>query len=190
MSRENVEVVRTPIAPDARLPTRRTLDERLFVRWPWVWAALARAAQRLPPRSPLRRGLLRRGTLAAWAAWARRDVDVFLLRYAPECRIEVPADFIAAGQRPSYRGHAGVHELVADLREAWEREYFIPPGDILDAGNPVIFRSHYRRCARSGAEFDVPFASVVWFERGLTVHERQFTDWDEALRAAGIPAVP
>src|SRR5207248_10384688 len=62
---------RTPIVPDARLPTRRTLDERLFVRWPGAYAAFSRASLLLPPRSRLRRALLRRATLSGWAAWAR-----------------------------------------------------------------------------------------------------------------------
>jgi hypothetical protein len=31
---------------------------------------------------------------------------------------------------------------------------------------------------------------VVWAERGLVVREHDFTDWDEALRAAGIPTAP
>src|SRR5919109_1098054 len=45
------EAVRTPIRPEARLPTRRTLDERFFVCWPGAYAAFARALTLLPPRS-------------------------------------------------------------------------------------------------------------------------------------------
>jgi hypothetical protein len=77
--------VRTPIGPDARLPTRRTLDERLFVRWPGAYAALSRAVNRLSPRSRLRRALVRRATLSAWASWARDDLDVNVMHRRARC---------------------------------------------------------------------------------------------------------
>jgi len=62
------------------------------------------------------------------------------------------------------------------------------PQEIVDAGNPVI-SSATSGCVPGGAgvEFDTPFGQVVWIERGLIVRERGFADWDEALRAAGIP---
>src|SRR2546428_4621725 len=49
------EVVRTALGSDVRLWTRRSLDDRLFVRWPRAWHALAPALLLLPPRSRLRR---------------------------------------------------------------------------------------------------------------------------------------
>jgi hypothetical protein len=97
---------------------------------------------------------------------------------------------IAAGMPRSYHGHAGLRELAADWREAWERMQLIPQ-EIVDAGNPLIVLGHQRVRARgSGIEFDFPIAMIFWTERGLMVRQRDFTDWDEALRAAGIPAVP
>src|SRR5215208_2044197 len=74
------DVARTAIGPDARLPTRRTLEERLVVRWPGVYAALARAVQGLPPRSRLRRTLLARNALSGWGAWVRGDLDLCVVR--------------------------------------------------------------------------------------------------------------
>src|SRR5438128_9131789 len=76
------KVVRTAIRPNARLPTRRTLDERFFVRRPTAYSALSWAVLRLPPRSHLRRALLRRAFLRGWGAWQRGDLDVLLLGYA------------------------------------------------------------------------------------------------------------
>jgi hypothetical protein len=73
------------------------------------------------------------------------------------------------------------------MREAWERIEAIPQ-EIVDAGNPVVVLGHFRPRARgSGIELDTPVGVVFWVERGLTVHQPAFTDWDEALRAAGIP---
>src|SRR5207245_2356930 len=84
------EVVRTPIGPDARLTTRRTLEERLMVLWPSAWAALSRALRLLPPRSRFRRALLRRNALSGWGAWVRGDLDLCLVRFAPNYHCEAP----------------------------------------------------------------------------------------------------
>ena len=178
--------VRTPIGPNARVPTRRSLDERLFVRWPVAYAALSRAVLRLPPRSLLRRALLRRTVLSGWGAWARGDLDLLLVRYAPDVRLEPLHEIVAAGMRDSYHGHAGVREVTADWREAWERMDLFPQ-EIIDAGNPVVILGRLHLRARgSGIEFDTPVGQVVWAERGLVVRDH-FNNWDEALRAAGIP---
>jgi ketosteroid isomerase-like protein len=181
-------VVRTPIGPDARLPTRRTLDERLIVRWPWVYAALTRAVLLLPPRALLRRALLRRAAVSGWAAWARGDLDLMLVRYAPDCHVEVLREMVAIGMRNAYQGHAGLREAAADWSEAWER-MDLRPQEILDAGETLVILGHFHLRARgSGIEFDSPLGSVMWVKRGLVARERDCADWDEALRMAGIPA--
>ena len=181
------EAVRTPIGPEARLPTRRTLDERFFVRWPGAYAGFARALTRLPPRSRLRRALLRRTALSGWAAWDRGDLDLALVRYAPDYRFEPLHEIVAAGMRDSYHGHVGLREWAADMREAWERMDLFPQ-EIIDAGNPFVVLGHFHLRARgSGIEFDTPIGQVVWIERGLIVRDH-INNWDEALRVAGIPA--
>jgi ketosteroid isomerase-like protein len=178
--------VRTPIGPNARLPTRRSLDERLFVRWPVAYAALSRAVLRLPPRSLLRRALLRRTVLSGWGAWVRGDLDLMLVRYAPDYRFEPLHEIVAAGMRDSYHGHAGLREVVADWREAWERMDTFPQ-EIIDAGNPVVILGRLHLRARgSEIEFDTPVGQVLWIEQGLVVRDH-FNNWDEALRVAGIP---
>lgn len=181
------EVVRTRIGPDYRLPTRRTLEERLMVRWPGAWAAVARAAQALPPRSRLRRALLRRNALSGWGAWVREDLDLCLVRFAPDWHYDAPPEWLIAGMAGVYRGHAGLREWSADLRESWE---FLDhtPLEVVDAGDVVAFLCRIRLRARSsGIELDSHLGQVFWMERGLIVRERDFSDWDEALREVGIP---
>ena len=181
------DAARTPIGPDARLPTRRTLDEQLFVRWPGMYAALGRAMFRLPPRSRLRRALVRRNVMSGWAAWTREDLDLMLVRYAPHFQLEIPREWVAAGMRSAYRDHAGLREWAADMHEAWER-IDATPEEIVDAGNPVVVLGHFRLRARgSGIELDFRAAIAYWSERGLIVRQRDFANEDEALRAAGIP---
>ncbi len=180
--------VRTPIGSDARLPTRRTLDERLMVRWPGAWAALSRAVNRLPLRSRLRQALLRNSALSGWGAWVRGDLDLCLVRFAPEWHYDPPREWLIAGMPTVYRGHAGFREWAADLHEAWE---FLDhtPLEVVDAGGVLIFLCQIRLRARiSGIELDSRLGQVFWIERGLIVRESDFSDWDEALRAAGIDA--
>jgi ketosteroid isomerase-like protein len=184
MAPDNVEIVRKALR--ARERSRRTLDERLFVRWPRAYAALGSFFLLLPPRSRLRRALLRRNWLSGWSALARGDLDLMLVRFARDCELEV-GPLVGVGMRSSYRGHAGVREVVADLSEAFERME-LTPFEILDAGDRIVFLGHLHiRGGGSGVELDSPFAEVLWAERGLIVRDNTFFDWDAALRVAGIP---
>jgi hypothetical protein len=180
------EVVRTAIGPDARLPTRRTLDERFMTRWPRGWAALSRAVNRLPPRSRLRRAALRRSALSGWGAWVRGDLDLCLVRFAPDYHYDPPSEWLVAGMPDNYRGHEGLRQWAADLNEAWE---FLDhtPLELVDGGGVLAFLCQIRLRARtSRVELDSRLGQVFWIERGLIVRERDFADWDQALRVAGV----
>ena len=86
-----------------------------------------------------------------------------------------------------YRGHAGLREWSADLRQGWE---FLDhsPREIIDAGDALAFLCEIRLRGRtSGIELDSRLGQAFWIERGLVVRERDFADWDEALRVVGIP---
>jgi ketosteroid isomerase-like protein len=182
-------VVRTGFGPDVRLPMRRSFDERFFVRWPAAYAALLRIVFRRPPRSRLRRSLLRLAVLKGWGAWRRDDLDVLLLACAPDYRFEPPPEWLAAGMRSVYSGHAGLRDWAADMREAWET-IDVTPLEILDAGDVtvVLARTHLR-ARGSGVEFDEPLGLTYrWSSGGLIRHQRDFLDWDRALSSAGIDA--
>ena len=181
------DAVRTPVGRGVRPPTRRPFEDRLFVRWPGAWAALARGLEFLPPRSRIRRALVRRTLTSGWEAFVRGDLDLILVRYGPDCYLEPPREWTAAGMRSSYSGHAGWREWAADWLEAWERME-LTSLEIVDAGNPVVVLGHFRLRARgSGIELDFRAAIAYWSERGLIVRQRDFANEDEALRAAGIP---
>ena len=179
-TRRMAEAVRTRIGADARLPTRRTLDERLLVRWPGLWPVFARAAQILPPRSRLRRAGLRRAALSGWGAWVRGDLDLCLVRFSPDFHYEPPREWLIAGMPSAYRGHAGLREWSADLREAWEFLDHLPL-EVVDSGDVLAFLCRIRLRARSsGIEIDTRLGQIFWSERGLIARERDFSDWDEA----------
>src|ERR671937_645415 len=148
------KAVRTEIGPDARLPMRRTLVDRLVARWPGTFAALSRAGQHLPPRSRLRRALIRSSALSGWGAWVRGDLDLCLVRFAPDYHYDPPREWLIAGMPDVYRGHAGLRQWAADLHEAWD---FLDhtPLEVVDAGDRVAFLCRIRLRARtSGIELD------------------------------------
>jgi len=182
------QAVRTPVGPDAHLPTRRTLEERLMVRWPGRWAALSHALQRLPPRSRIRRALVLRNALSGWGAWVRGDLDLCLVRFASDYRYSPPREWLIPGMPTAYQGHAGLRQWAADLHEAWE---FVDhtPLEVVDAGDVLAFLCHVRLRARaSRIELDSRLGQIFWLERGLIAREHDFSDWQEALRAAGLSA--
>ena len=176
------KAVRTTI--DARKParTRRTVDESLVVRWPQVYVRAARAFERMSPRSRIRRAFLRRGVLSAWDAWSRGDLDLVLVRYAPDAVLDAIPNMIAAGMPRTYAGHEGIRRLSADWREAWE-EIGVVPVEVLDFGDCALTYGRGRVQARGlDIDFEYDVYSVVWWQRGLVVRHRDFTDREEALR--------
>ena len=157
-----------------------------MVRWPGVWKVLSQAVNRLPPRSRLRRALLRRNALSGWGAWVRGDLDLCVVRFAPDWHYDAPPEWLIAGMASVYRGHTGLREWFAELREAWEILDHTPL-EIVDAGHAVAFLCKIRLRARtSGIELDSRLGQVFWVERGLIVRERDFADWDEALGEIGV----
>src|SRR5215211_4517583 len=96
MSKENTEVVRAvriALDPLSKGPSqRRTLDDRLAVRFPGVYRRLADAITRLPPRSRLRRLLVARRVRHAYAAANRRDFELVLTGWDPRSEYRPSAD--------------------------------------------------------------------------------------------------
>ena len=156
-----------------------------MVRWPRAWAALSRIVQALPPRSGLRRTLLRRNAVSGRGAWVRGDLELVLVRFASDYRYEPPREWLIPGMPTTYSGHAGLRQWEHDLHEAWE---FLDhtPLEIADAGDRLAFRCRIRLRARSsGIELESNLGQVFWLERGLVSRESDFGDWNEALRVLG-----
>ena len=180
------EAVRIPISPDARLPTRRTLDERLFVRWPGAFALLARAVNRLPPRSRLRRALLRRDVRAAVAAWNRKDLEAVVARVHPQIVYHPRAD------EPDPSPHVG--------RDAYERlvygfvdsfsEVTFEVLELIDAGDHVIASTVLHAVLRgqgsASAGVRDTYVFVYKLRDGLIVEGWEYRTKQEAFEAGGL----
>jgi hypothetical protein len=113
---QNVVVTRVPCSgPPSR---SRNLVERLMVRFPYLYRRLTAFAQRrLPnPRSRLRRAILRRESISAYAAFNRRDFELMLVRYAPDVEFEFDPGLQTLDLSGTFRGHQeildGLDQLV------------------------------------------------------------------------------
>jgi hypothetical protein len=127
MSQESVEVasgVRSAVSRSSQKASRhRSLDERIFVRFPSLYRALAGRLFQLPPRSRLRRLILDRVARRAVAAANRRDLEVLLYGVHPAIEFELP-DSPEGGYVPPdltgvHRGHAGYRYMWEGMLEAW-----------------------------------------------------------------------
>jgi ketosteroid isomerase-like protein len=177
----------TRVTFDGPAPPRRTLVDRLTVRFPraarWV---LALGIRLYGPRSPARRGGLRRVLRSGWAAAPRKDWKLMFVRYSPEVVWELPQEFETLGFAGSYRGHEGLVQGLEQFSEAFE-SWEIRPARALDLGDRVLALGTFRGVARaSGVEWRQEFSQLVRLHRGLVVRDRFFYSWEQGLRAAGL----
>jgi ketosteroid isomerase-like protein len=165
----------------------RNLEERLMVRFPGAYRALAALGQRLlSPRSRMRRALLRRALVSGWAAFYRRDFELMLVRYAPDVEYEFNPGLQTLGLGGTFRGHEGMVEALDKLAEAWESMELVP-AYILDLGDHVLFLGFNRSRARaSEVRLEAEFAQLATVREGLAAHDQAFFSWEEGLRAAGL----
>jgi ketosteroid isomerase-like protein len=188
MSQENVEHgVRIRATGLTTMRRHRSLDERIFVRFPAAYRTFAVFWSRLPPGSRLRRLLLRRLAAQGASAANRRDFDVVLTGFDLEIDL-----LIARGglNVPDYAGH---HHGHAGYREAWQKlleafeDLTWEPQEVIDLGDRLIL---VNRWSAHGAGSGVPVSQLMFhlytFRRGLVVKQEDFADRGEALQAAGL----
>ena len=165
----------------------RNLEEHLMVRFPGIWRALSALVQRLvSPRSRVRRALLCRNLVSAYAAATRRDFELMLVRYAHDVEFEFEPDFEALGLGGTFRGHGGTLKMIEAFGEAWER-WEMQPEIVIDMGHQLVVLGGFRLPGNvSGLEFESEFAQLITPRGGLVAHERDFLAWNKGLRAAGL----
>ncbi len=192
MSQENVKTmrgVRTPVAVSSQT-RRRTLDERILVRFPALVRLLAFAWSRLPPRSRLRRAFVSRIVRQGCEAANRRDFDLLLLYLDPEIEYHIDGSPVGGFVPPDllgvHRGHEGYLrtweagiEASKDLRIEYE--------EVIDFGDRLLAAG--RRTGHgssSGIPVNQPLFQLFTLRRGLVIRQEGFTDRDKALEAAGL----
>jgi hypothetical protein len=108
-----------------------------------------------------------------------------LVRFAPDVEIELEPEFAALLGGP-FRGRRGLLEMNRAISEAWEGRQLIP-AFIVDLGDRMLMLGKaYLLGASSGLELEREYAELSTLRDGLIAHDRFFTRWETALRAAGL----
>src|SRR5215211_2668592 len=186
MSQENAEKVagvRTPVGSSAG-PTQRTLDERVFVRFPALVRALLGVYARLPPGSRMRRAFTARSLRRFAAAFNRRDFDALLPFLHPQVKFE-GAESLVGGYFPDlpkvHYGREEYRRMCETLVEGWDNLTF-RSDEVIDLGDRLFGISHVTGHGRlSGIALDIDLFQVVTLRSGMIVHQRDFGERDKAL---------
>jgi ketosteroid isomerase-like protein len=189
MSEQNLESARWPriaLAPVSERAThRRSVDQRLFVRFPAVYRMLAAAFMRLPPRSRLRRVLVTRSVRQAYAAANRRDFASVLLGWDPASEYRPSGELLPPDLEPTFDGHDGYLRLWRYWLDAFE-DIRWDPEEILDLGDRLLVTTQQRgHGSGSGVAVSEQVFQLFTFRRGLVVRQEDFLDHSKALKAAG-----
>ena len=185
---QNVVGVRTPIAASAE-PTRRNLDERLFIRFPALVRVLGFAFARLPPSSRLRRAFIARSSRRFADAFNRRDFDVLRPFLHPEFEFE-GAESLVGGYFPDlpkvHRGPENYRHMFETLIDSWE-QLTIQSEEVTDLGDRLLGVSRITgRGKVSGIALDIPLFQVITLRDGMILRQRDFVERETALEAAGL----
>ena len=188
MSQENVEVVRgvrIPLSvPSDRASQRRSMDERLFVRFPALFRLFAERVAQLPPGSRLRRLVLARVARRAAAAVNRRDFDVLFLSFDPGIEYRPAADQRPPGMDAVRHGHDGYQEVWRQMIKAFE-DIHAEPEEVLDLGDQLLGTTQYKgHGTGSRVPVNIPTFQLFRLRQGLIVWQKDFSDRSEALEAA------
>ena len=179
------QVVRKPLAVRER--SRRTLDERLAVRFPRLFDPFARLIGRLPPTSRVRQAVVWRGTRLAQEAFNRRDVDAAVLPGSLDLEFYPPREMVEAGFfEPCYRGRAGFHQYVSVWSDVFA-DIRVEPLELIDLGDRVVLLADLPgRGQGSGAPFMGKIATVTVLKEGKAIRVQAYLDHAQALEAVGL----
>jgi ketosteroid isomerase-like protein len=191
MSQEGLDEggVRTTIVTPAET-NRRTLDERLFVKFPVLVRTIGSAYLRLPPGSRLRRALTVRNALRTAVAFNRRDFDVVLHLLDPMVEFEAPESPIGGFLPPDmprvHHGRGGYMQMLRGLLDVWY-DLQLAPDEVIDFGDRVLVGGRITGHGRkSGIVLDAAIFQLVTLRGGLIVRQRDFAHRSAALEAAGL----
>ena len=181
------EVVRTPLRPPSATRRSRTLDERLYVRFPTLLPRLVSAVMHLRPRSRVRRAFLSRFVCGGWAASDRGDLNLSLCGYDPDVEIRWPESGSRAipDLQGVYRGHEGYRQVWLAMHDPWDADVRLE--EMIDAGDRLLVSGQVTARGRgSGIDVSGPLFALFTFRAGRIVGEQYFNDREEALEAAGL----
>jgi ketosteroid isomerase-like protein len=167
-----------------RAAVRRAPEQHLFVRFPALYRLVSRSTTRLPQRSRLRGALIDRTFRLAYAATSRGDFDAVMFGLAADFEYRPSRGLMPPDLEPVYRGHEGYLKLWSYWRDAFGDIHW-DPEEVLDMGDVFLITA---RQSGSGSGSGVAVSHKVFqlftLRDGLVLRQEDFTEQDEALRAA------
>ena len=180
-----MEVVRQRLTVRESPPSRRFFEERLL-RFPRLAAFAIRRVEHLPPRSRLRKALLRRGVQVGLAALSRGEPErVFSVYHPTDSELVV-------GERFAGLAIGGTRGREARIRfqQAWNAEwgeFRFDAEQLIDLGDKCLVIGRISGSGRaSGVRVDGDWAALLTVSDGWIIKEQAFFDHAEALTAAGL----
>jgi ketosteroid isomerase-like protein len=184
MSRENAEIVRQPL--ELRASSRRRGIERLVLRLPALAALVGRVVFSFPPRSWLRRTMVRTFSRLVFEAANRGDYKAAFALVPKDFETVTPPELVGFGFESTYRGPAG----RLRFQEQWLSELgeFQQEAEaVIDLGDHLLLLARMRGIgASSGAAFDSEVAYLIRVAHGRLVTEWPFRSHAEAFEAVGL----
>ena len=180
------QMMRKPLR--VREPSSRTLDQRILMRFPWLFAASFRLIEGLPPSSRVRQAVVWRNARLGLEAYNRRDMDAAAAGFHPDLEYYPYREFVeAALAEPCYHGPAGYRAYIAATYEVWGTEVRLYPTELIDLGDRlVVLADMPMRAQASGVALAQTYASIWTIRDGRVIEARDFLDHAEALAAAGL----
>jgi ketosteroid isomerase-like protein len=168
--------------------SRRTLDQRLAVRFPGLAAVGLRLLTKLPPRSRLRQALVWRSSRLAVEAYNRRDLDAVVTAYHPDLEYYPYREFVdAALAEPCYHGPDGYRAYIGATYEVWGTEVRLEPTELIDLGDRIVLLADMpMRAQASGVALAQKYGGVSTLKDGRVIRQDDFLDHADALAAVGL----
>jgi len=185
---EQGELIRLTRADVTR--RRRTLDERILVRFPALARRVFDLWSRLPRKSRLRRSLLLRFAVGGTCAANRRDFDVLFLGFDPAIDYRAvtagPGGVVVPDLVGHHHGYAGYLHVWRTMLDGFP-DLWLDPEELLDLGDRFISATRLRgHGLGSGVPIDQLQFQVFTLRRGLVVKQEDFAEREDALAAAGL----
>jgi ketosteroid isomerase-like protein len=187
VSQTSGEAVRHPLTLAA--DSSRRLEERLFLRAPYLQALAAQVWSKQPPRSRLRQAIVPRLVRQGFEAVNRRDYDVAFANYDPDIEFLPPTGLALLDKEASYRGLEARIRYEQEWRSAWG-DYRYEPEELTDLGDRLLVIGRIKSSSglSSGTAIDSDWADIFTLSAGRVVREEAFLDRAKAIETAGLSA--
>jgi len=174
-----------PLSTPAR--QRRSLEDRLTIRFPAGFRLVSGATMRLSARSPLRRALVARRIVQTYAAVNRRDFEVILTGFDPEIEYRPSIELMPPDLETVSHGHHGFRQLWGYWMDAFANLRW-DPKEIFDFGDRILVTARQSgRGSGSGVAVSVSVFQLFTLRGGLVTRQEDFLERSQALHAAGLP---